>query len=91
MRSMIKILQDFFWIIQLVQEEARSRCESLELWNWIIFNVLFELLLTFGPEVMCDMNWPISMFSILNLSLSLKSGTSTEAHPEQILKKQIEL
>ena len=28
---MIEILPDFFWIIQLVQEEARSRCESLEL------------------------------------------------------------
>ena len=52
--------------------------------------MLFEFLITFGPEVMCDMNWPISMFSILNLSLSLKSGTSTEAHPEQILKIQKE-
>ena len=77
MRSMIEILPDFFWIIQLVQEEARSRCESLEL-SFLsendqdyFFNVLFEFLITFGPEVMCDMNCPISKFSILNLSLSL--------------------
>ena len=46
MRSMIKILPDFFWIRELVLEEGKTRCESPEL-SFLSendpFNVFFDL------------------------------------------------
>lgn len=65
-------------IRELVLGEARTRCGSPELSflsemipDYFIKMFFSQVFFTFGPAVMCCINWPISKFSILNLSLSL--------------------